>query len=502
MTKKQALSDNLEFPSNLLDEMARALDEAPDFATGAGKALALLAQHIRASRYGLGLLDDRSGKSRFIVDRRLTDRDKSASANAADAPVRADGIVWRPLRAGGRVAGILILEDVPGADGPLAVAAALLLAQALRLDTALRREKEELIEENFQLREELKARFRFENLVGTGGRMQEVVDTAALVARSNATVLLSGETGTGKELLAHAIHYTSARANAPFVRINCGALAESLLESELFGHVKGAFTGAERDRKGRFELAHRGTLFLDEIGEMSPRLQVKLLRVLQEKEYERVGEGSPRPADVRIITATNKNLEEEIRERRFREDLYYRLNVVSIRLPALRERTEDIPLLVEHFLAKYNRENARDISRIPPDILDLFRRYPWPGNVRELENCIERAVVMSPGNELAFSALPVSLRSLAEGPSGPAAGGTLEETLRQFLAAESGNVAADAPGRLLEKTEAALIRIALRDNHNIRREAAKALGMNRNTLRAKMKAHGISAGERGNRSTG
>src|SRR5881398_2112906 len=237
-------------------------------------------------------------------------------------------------------------------------------------------------------------------IVGTSPAMREVYRLTRLVAPTPASVLLGGETGTGKEMVARAIHRLSPRADGPYVRVNCGALAESLLESELFGHVKGAFTGAIENKPGRFEAAHGGTIFLDEISSMSPKLQVKLLRVLQEKEFERVGESRTIRVDTRVLAATNQFLEDEIEAGRFRDDLYYRLNVVPIYLPALRERREDIPALAQFFLERYSEENRRDTPQLPAAVLQALESYDWPGNVRELENYIERAVVMSNGHPL------------------------------------------------------------------------------------------------------
>jgi transcriptional regulator with PAS, ATPase and Fis domain len=235
-------------------------------------------------------------------------------------------------------------------------------------------------------------------IIGSGPAMQEVFRVTRQVARSRASVLLLGETGTGKELIAHAVHELSQRRNRPFVRVNCGALSESLLESELFGHVRGAFTGAIENRTGRFEAAHTGSIFLDEINSTTPHLQVKLLRALQEREFERVGDTQTIRVDTRVIAASNRDLLSEANEGRFREDLYYRLNVVPIRLPPLRERREDIPELVAHFLDIYNEQNDRYVAHIEPRAMASLQEYDWPGNVRELQNYVERVVVMAPGD--------------------------------------------------------------------------------------------------------
>lgn len=252
-----------------------------------------------------------------------------------------------------------------------------------------------LQEENAQLKQQLKTNYRFDNIIGTSGKMQELFKVIERAADSRATVLIRGESGSGKELVARALHYNSSRASKPFIAVSCAALPETLLESELFGYEKNAFTGAVAQKPGRFELANQGTLFLDEIAEIPPSLQVKLLRVLQEREFERIGGTKSIKVDVRLVAATNKNLEAAVAAREFREDLYYRLQVIQVFVPPLRERREDIPALVEHFIAKYNQENGRKVQSVSQEALDLLMRYPFPGNVRELENAIERAVVMA-----------------------------------------------------------------------------------------------------------
>jgi len=256
-------------------------------------------------------------------------------------------------------------------------------------------EHQELIEENLSLHQKLEERYRFENIIAKSPKMQQVIEVIKVVARSNATVLITGETGTGKEVVARAIHSQSHRHGKPFVAVSCAALPESLLESELFGHEKGSFTGAYAQKKGKFEVANRGTLFLDEIGEMSANIQVHLLRVLEEKEFTRVGGNEPIKVDVRVISATNRDMKQAIASGQFREDLYYRLNVVNIELPPLRERREDISLLAQHFLKKFAVENQKEIAGFSPETTDFLLRYDWPGNVRELENTIERAVILA-----------------------------------------------------------------------------------------------------------
>jgi transcriptional regulator with GAF, ATPase, and Fis domain len=309
-------------------------------------------------------------------------------------------------------------------------------------------------------------------------------------------VLLLGETGTGKELIARAVHNLSPRAKRPFVRVNCGALAENLLESELFGHVRGAFTGAIDNRTGRFEAAHTGTIFLDEINSTTPHLQVKLLRVLQEREFERVGDTQTIKVDTRVIAASNRDLLGEVAEDRFREDLYYRLNVVPIYLPPLRDRREDIPSLVTHFLNVYNEENDRYVVHIQPQAMDALQGYHWPGNVRELQNYVERAVVMAPGDELTVDLLPVVVTGSepprAVRPTGDLDSLTRELVLQGIATAEKGSQ--DLHGRVVNRVEREVICQVMRSCDNVQIKAAARLGINRNTLHKKLREYGLDAG--------
>ena len=277
-------------------------------------------------------------------------------------------------------------------------------------------ERSQLLVENASLKQELKSRFRFDEIVGSSGKMQEVYRIIERVANSNATVLIRGESGTGKELVAKAIHYNSLRSEKPFIAVSCAALPETLLESELFGYEKGAFTGAAGQKRGRFELAHQGTLFLDEIAELSPAMQVKLLRVLQERQFERVGGTKTVSVDVRLVAATNRDLEDAVAKSEFRPDLYYRLQVIQVFIPALRERKEDVPVLVEHFIQKYNTANGRDIKFVSPEAMELLMKYPWPGNIRELENVIERGIVLadSTAELITPDLLPIAVQTAAE----------------------------------------------------------------------------------------
>jgi DNA-binding NtrC family response regulator len=277
-------------------------------------------------------------------------------------------------------------------------------------------ERRRLLAENTELKQELRSRYKFDEIVGSSGKMRDVYKVIERVANSNATVLVRGESGTGKELVARAIHFNSSRAAKPFIAVSCAALPETLLESELFGHEKGAFTGAAGQKAGRFELANQGTLFLDEIAEVSLSMQVKLLRVLQERKFERIGGTKTLSMDVRMIAATNRNLEEAVAMSEFREDLYYRLQVIQIFLPPLRDRREDIPPLVEHFVEKFNTQNSRSIKFASPECMDLLMKYDWPGNIRELENAIERGIVLAdPASEyITPDLLPVAIQSASK----------------------------------------------------------------------------------------
>jgi Nif-specific regulatory protein len=286
-----------------------------------------------------------------------------------------------------------------------------MLGQAVRVHRLVEAERSRLVEENTKLRHELKERYQIRSLIGNSRPMQQLYDQVAQVAPSSTTVLVRGESGTGKELVAHAIHYGSPRADRPLIKVSCGALPEALVESELFGYEPGAFTDARAQKKGRFELADGGTLFLDEVGELTPSTQVKLLRALQEKEFERLGGVKPIKVNVRLVAATNKDLEAAVQQGAFREDLYYRLNVFTVYLPPLRERKPDIPLLADHFVEKYAARETKDVRRIATTAIDMLMSYHWPGNVRELENCIERAVLVCEGGVIHGHHLPPTLQT-------------------------------------------------------------------------------------------
>lgn len=325
--------------------------------------------------------------------------------------------IFHPILLKNRHLGILILEfpAYPNIESDKIVAflavISSIIAQALKVEQSLAEERERLVEENSHLRQELREKYDFSQLIGNSSRMKQVYDQVSQVARTNTTVLLRGESGTGKEMIANAIHYNSLRSKKPFVKVNCAALPETLIESELFGHERGAFTGANQRKRGRFEMANDGTLFLDEIGDLPVQTQIKLLRVLQEREFERVGGTETIKINVRLITATNKNLEEAISDGSFREDLFYRLNVFQIFLPPLRERKSDIIMLAEHFVEKFEREHSKRIRRISTPAIDMLTAYHYPGNVRELENAIERAVVVCDENVIHGHHLPPTLQT-------------------------------------------------------------------------------------------
>ena len=333
-------------------------------------------------------------------------------------------------------------------------------------------ERKLLVSENRQLRQQLSERFSFEGIVSQSTAMSQVLNIAGRVASSNAPVLITGETGTGKELVAKAVHFAGSRREKPFVAVNCAALSENLLESELFGHEKGAFTGADRQRKGRFETAEGGTLFLDEVGEIPLALQVKLLRVLQEKTYERVGSSHPIPTNVRIVAATNRDLEAMVREGKFREDLFYRLNVVAIRIPPLRERREDIPPLIDAFIERFASENSKKITGISREAMDLLMKHSYPGNVRELENIMQQSIVLCRGEMLVSEDLPLRVHEpFSEKISLMEMEGTFTEKVEAF--------------------EKSLILAALQSAGNVQTRASEQLGIGERHLRYKLKKYGL-----------
>jgi len=348
---------------------------------------------------------------------------------------------------------------------------ATLIAQAVRLNRLVEEDRAALQSENARLRRELKSRFNIHNMVGTSNAMQAVYRLIEQVANSNATVLIRGESGTGKDLVAHAIHYNSYRADKPFIKVNCTALPDTLLESELFGHEKGAFTGASERKLGRFELAEGGTIFLDEIGDFSLNLQIKLLRVIQFKEFERLGGRETIKANVRIIVATHKDLEREIKSGLFREDLYYRINVFPIFMPPLRERKDDVMLLADYFLEKYAQENNKRIVRISTPAIRMLTSYHWPGNIRELENCIERAVLVCDDDVVRSEHLPPSLQMVRDAAGPP----KTERTMPDKVAA----------------LETECIVDALKKTGGRQRAAARELGITERQLGYKIRKYGI-----------
>ena len=428
-----------------------------------------------AERISRGILEQasRSGEPVITLDARMDPRFSDRES------VRIYGIrsvMCVPLRVRDRTIGMVYL-DHRGAggvfhpdDGPFYRA----LADQLALAVENARLHEQLKQEVVHLREEVGAQYRFDRILGKSKRMREVFRTLEQVIPTSVTVLLRGESGTGKELVARAIHYNGPRKEKRFVAQNCAALPESLLESELFGYRKGAFTGAAQDKKGLFEVADGGTLFLDEIVDMSPGLQSRLLRVLEEGCIRRLGETEPRPVDVRVISATNRDLEKELKEGRFRKDLYYRLNVVGIELPPLRERIEDIPLLAAHFLKRFSKEMDKPIQGFRRDAMDRLLTYPWPGNVRELEHMVERAVVLGRGDVVRVEDLPGPLRGETSTllDVGIPEGRSFQEAKAEF--------------------EKAFLERVLRTHRGNITRAAQVVGLDRANLYGKIRKHGIN----------
>ena len=437
-------------PFALLADVNAALVGARNSRAGLQRALELLAQRQRVLQASVVLKDPDSDQLQVAASEGLTPEGQRATWAVGEGvtgrvvqtgrPVVIPQISQEPMflhrtgrrKRSGRSDTSFLCVPIPGArkaigafnvdlafrkdrdyerDLQLFRVVATMFGQAIRLKQMVEAERQRLLDENAHLKEELKERYDFSHIVGTSGPMRQVFEQIARVASTNTTVLIRGESGTGKELIAHAIHYSSARAKKPFVKVSCAALPDSLIESELFGYERGAFTGATARKKGRFELADGGTLFLDEIGDVNLSTQVKLLRVLQEREFERLGGAGAVRADVRLVAATNSDLEKAIAAGTFREDLYYRLNVFTIFVPPLRERRTDILLLADHFLEKYAIEHGRNIKRISTPAIDMLMAYHWPGNVRELQNIVERAVLVCDAAVVHGHHLPPTLQT-------------------------------------------------------------------------------------------
>ncbi len=437
---------------SLLYEIHEALNEHADMKRALYRVLSILAESLNLIRGAITLLDpvtreihievahgipEKAKKNvRYKMGEGITGRviqtgramvvprisqeplflDRTDSRKKVDS-ARDYSFICVPVKRENKVVGALSADSsleeedaLQKGEKILSVVATMIARHVINLE-ALHMEKEFLKEENLRLKSELENKYSFSNIIGNSNKMREVFQMISQVSRSNATVLIRGESGTGKELIANSIHYNSLRNSHPFVKINCAALPENLIESELFGHEKGAFTGAATQKKGKFEMANKGTIFLDEIGTMQPGVQVKLLRVLQEREFERVGGYKTIKTDVRIIAATNSNLEEMVEDNTFRDDLYFRLNVFPIYLPSLRMRRTDIILLADFFLEKYAREHFKKIKRFSTPAIDMMMQYHWPGNVRELENCIERAVLLCNEGAIHSYHLPPSLQT-------------------------------------------------------------------------------------------
>ncbi len=492
----------------LLFEISRILDRSLDLDQIISPVLEAIAEHMDMHRGTVTLLNRQTGEIRISAAYGLTGKEQargryklgegitgrvvqtgrpmivpdiSAEPEFLDKTGARSGdtstaFICVPIKIDQDTCGALSSDRLFGGDIALDEDVRLLtiIGSMIARAVELRRDGEEarkaLAEENSRLQAALRESFQPKNMIGSTRAMKQVYDLLHQVAPSEATVLIRGESGTGKELIANDLHYNSPRSGKNFIKVNCAALPEGVIESELFGHEEGAFTGAVRTRKGRFEMADGGTIFLDEIGDISPLIQVKLLRVLQEREIERVGGSKTIPVDVRIIAATNRPLEEEIADGLFREDLFYRLNVFPVHLPPLRERRGDIMLLADHFVEKYSRKNRKIVKRISSSAIDLLSSYHWPGNVRELENCIERAVLLSTDEVIHAYHMPPSLQS-----------------------AESSNTAlATTLPEALDKLEDELIRDALKSSRGNRADAARHLGISERIMGLRVDKFGIN----------
>lgn len=495
----------------LLYDITKAITSSPDLNTTLTQILSKLDEELGMERatitlfdpitettkieYAHGLSDDAKKKGFYKIGEGITgtvlktgeavivpriDKDPrflNKTESRTDPIKRKMSFICVPIKLSNNIIGTLSV-DIPyrGADALKRYVRLLniivsILAQAIHHARSVAEERAQLIDENIQLRQKLQSRYQIEGIVGNSRKIREVLDLVKQVAPTNTTVLIMGETGTGKELIAHAIHYNSHRSNQPFVKVNCAALPESLLESELFGYERGAFTGAIKRRKGRFLQADKGTIFLDEIADLPLSLQAKLLRVLQFKEFEQLGSDNTIKVDVRVIAATSKNLEEEVKAGRFREDLYYRINVFPIYLPPLRERKDDIILLADYFLERYSKLHNKKIRRLSTPAIDMLISYHWPGNVRELESCIERAVLVCQTDVIRAEHLPPSLQ-LAQQP----------------LASQSGKLTLP---QAIANLEREMILEALKAAHGHQGRAAHMLGITMRMLGYKIKKYGI-----------
>ncbi len=497
----------------LLFDISQLLDKSIDLRDVMGPVLKAVAKHTGMVRGTLTLLDRDTGelvieaahglssgqrqRGRYMMGEGITGRVVRTGRpmvvpNISEEPLflnrtkarenlQKDAIsfICVPIKMGNEAFGTLSVDRLFDEtvsleeDVRLLAIIASMISQAVRLRVDAQEDRQRLLDENTRLQEELRDRFRPANIIGRSHGMQAVFDLIAQVASSEATVLIRGESGVGKELVAHAVHYNSPRASKAFVRVNCAALPEAIIESELFGHEAGAFTGATTQRKGRFELADGGTIFLDEIGDLSPHTQIRLLRVLQEREFERVGGTDTVKIDVRIVAATNRDLENLIETKVFRQDLYYRLDVFPVHIPPLRERRTDILELANYFVEKYSKRSVKNVRRISTPAIDMLTRYHWPGNVRELENCIERAVLLSQDDVLHGHHLPPTLQT-AEA-SNTVMKGTLEETL--------------------DNVEREMIIEALKNVRGNKTKAAQAIGVSERIMGLRVAKHGIDPKE-------
>jgi Nif-specific regulatory protein len=435
------------------------------------------AQEMGQYRVGEGITGKvvQSGRSVIIADIRKDARFLDKTGARSSLGDRHIAFLCVPIKIEGKSIGALSVDKDADAGHQLEEDVAFLkimvpmIAQAVKLSRRLERDRKNLQAENIRLKQDLKERFEITNMVGKSNAMQEVYGMIEQVAESKATVLIRGESGTGKELVAHAIHYNSSRAQKPFIKVNCNAFPETLLESELFGHEKGAFTGAVERKIGRFEWAQGGTLFLDEIGDFPLSLQVKLLRVLQTLEFERLGGRETIKANVRMIVATNKNLEEAIEKKIFRDDLFYRINVFPIFMPPLRERKDDIMQLSDYFLEKFSKENGKAIHRISTPAIEMLTSYHWPGNIRELENCLERGVLLCNEGVIRSEHLPPSLQMVDTDTTTQT--GTFQE--------------------IVENKEKELLVDALKKSRGRQKKAAEFLGLSERIFNYKIKKYGV-----------